>query len=271
MGSKSWIYTIANYEQSDIDQLSALECTRHRCAKETGIGGLDHLQGFIVFYKNYRLSALKKLNSRAHWEETKSKEHAVNYCTKGTIIIDTNNKVQGKRNDLAEAIECLKTGGIESVMDEHPGVYLKYNKIENLLNKKPPNYREVTVHVLYGPPGSGKTRRAYETHPNLYRWTPSTGGKVWFDGYTNQDSILLDDYNGQIQYEFLLQMLDKYPMRLEKKGSFCWGMYTYVWITSNIHPSEWHLGKNEALLRRIDKIEFVTDSVTKVVKGNTML
>lgn len=86
--SRSWCYTLNNYTELDINQFKAFSCKKHRCAKEIGEKGTQHLQGAITFSRGYRISQLKKLNPRAHWEISKTKD-AENYCTKGEIIIDS--------------------------------------------------------------------------------------------------------------------------------------------------------------------------------------
>lgn len=52
---------------------------------ESGINGTPHLQGYVIFLKNKGLTALKKLEPRAHWERRRgSHAEARAYCTKGS-------------------------------------------------------------------------------------------------------------------------------------------------------------------------------------------
>lgn len=92
--SRTWCYTINNPTNEDIEFVKRLDCTEHVCAKEIGEMGTPHLQGCITFPKPYRMSALKKLHPKAHWEATKSDEHAFNYCRKvgSEIIVDIRKK-----------------------------------------------------------------------------------------------------------------------------------------------------------------------------------
>jgi len=52
---------------------------------EKGESGTPHLQGFIIFKKKMRLSAVKKVFQRAHWEISQDENltRAANYCKKG--------------------------------------------------------------------------------------------------------------------------------------------------------------------------------------------
>lgn len=261
MANKSWCYTLNNYEEADIEQFKAFECNRHRCAKEVGESGTPHLQGIITFGKSMRLSALKKLNERTHWEPCKVKEASLNYCTKGEIIIDTKSGEQGKRTDLEDAIETLKKTGLKGVREEHATVYVKHHKgLKALLydfeEDSIPKWCPPEVIVLWGKPGCGKTRRCMEIDENLYTVSnPSTNGALWFDGYTGQETILLDDFYGWVKYHELLRLLDGYRMRLQTKGGFTHKAWKRVLITSNEHPSQWyHRGEWEALERRLSQI-----------------
>lgn len=258
MVARSWTYTLNHYDDEEIETLKLLECTRHRCGKEIGVEGTPHLQGIICFTKTYRLAGLKKILPRAHWEPTKSVEHALNYCAKGVVIIDKNTREQGKRNDIDDAIKTLKEQGIEAVKEDHPLVYLKYQqKLNSLLNMKPPPYREVEVILITGPPGTGKSRRAREIDPELY--SVPLGHKVWFDGYVNEQTILLDDFEGEMTYTNLLRLLDVYPIQLEIKGGFVWNMYTRVIITSNKSPDAWYPHRDiSALKRRITSTTIIS-------------
>lgn len=84
--AKSWCYTLNNYTEEEKDRLSHLECNYHVCGDEVGETGTHHLQGYIVFRQSHRLSALKKIQPRAHWERPKADENAANYCMKEKIL-----------------------------------------------------------------------------------------------------------------------------------------------------------------------------------------
>lgn len=98
--SKSWIYTLNNYTDEDIEQIKAWDnVTMHRCCKEIGSEGTKHLQGAITFIRTYTIKALKKLNPKIHWEKAKTKDADI-YCTKGEIIININNRRQGQKKTI---------------------------------------------------------------------------------------------------------------------------------------------------------------------------
>jgi len=45
-------------------------------------------------------------------------------------------------------------------------------------------------------------------------------GQLWFDCYENQEVLLLDDFYGNIRYSYMLNLLDRYTIRLPVKGSY---------------------------------------------------
>lgn len=107
--------------------------------------GKLHVQGFCVFTTNKRLNALKAVSSRAHWELMKGKlEDSEAYCSKeGSREPGYNPRTwgerpvnqQGKRNDLAHAIEALHASKESTIADKlrdvaaaEPAAYVKYYK-----------------------------------------------------------------------------------------------------------------------------------------------
>lgn len=66
-----------------------------------------------------------------------------------------------------------------------------------------PIEREVRVIVLVGLPGTGKSRYCWENYPNLF----SKPSGNWWDGYNGEETVLLDDFYGDIEYSELLKFL----------------------------------------------------------------
>lgn len=46
---------------------------------------------------------------------------------------------------------------------------------------------------IYGPPGTGKTRYVHEKYDDIY----DKGQNKWWDGYTGQKVVLIDDLDKQ--------------------------------------------------------------------------
>ncbi len=79
---------------------------------------------------------------------------------------------------------------------------------------------------------------------------PGRGGRVWFDGYLGEPTLLIDDFEPkEVGIRLMLRMLDKWPMRLEVKGGVVQPNWTKVIITNNLHPREWYPNANAAVVR----------------------
>lgn len=270
MVSRTWFYTLNNYTEQEVIQFKSFLCKKHRCTKEVGEGGTPHLQGQITWNKTYRLAGLKKMNPRAKWMITESEDHAINYCTKGEIIVDLNNSQQGTRNDLLDIGKRLVAGeDIKQVAGDRPDMYIKYHagmtKLWNMFQEDPDDkIYDTKVYIYWGKPGTGKSYCARHKFKSIYR-VPKTGkadSAVWFDGYRGQKTILFEEFYGNISYEMMLDFCDIYPMQVPVKGGFGHRKWENIIFTSNKHPNEWWTFEDntDAFKRRITDITLFTEA-----------
>lgn len=80
-----WCFTLNNYELDQMEQME--QVLKHKCRwyvfqEETGESGTPHLQGTICLEKKQRLTGLKVINPKIHWEPTKAVKASLAYCTK---------------------------------------------------------------------------------------------------------------------------------------------------------------------------------------------
>lgn len=122
---------------------------------------------------------------------------------------------------------------------------------------------KVEVHI--GPTCTGKTRTCHDAadyHGGGLYCPLMDQGKIWFDGYDMEKSILLDEFTGDhVSISLLLRLLDIYPMRVSSKGGSKIPAWECVYITSNLHIHEWwngqmHYEHMNALRRRITRVEY---------------
>lgn len=237
-----------------------------------------HVQGYIEFSKPMRVAALKKFSDRAHWEPRRgTQEQARDYAMKadtrfnGPWEFGTLAK-QGKRTDL-EAIGALvkaRKTNVE-ILEELGPTTARFSKQITFLRftyAEGDSDRQLTgvrVIVLYGETNTGKTYAAinYLSGGKDYYICEAPShkdSKVWFDGYEGQGNLILDDFAGSFCcFRFLLRLLDCYKLKVEIKGGHTWAAWHNVYITTNVHPSEWYPAEiNSApLKRRINEIRFV--------------
>jgi hypothetical protein len=122
-------------------------------------------------------------------------------------------------------------------------MYLQVNKVNMLYHHKRnnQNYRKVEVYVYWGLGGTGKTRKVFDENPNVFRcnnWKAFNG--LIFDGYDGEDVILLDDFCGNIPFNFFLNIIDGHPLSVKVKYGHVSVNYTKVFITSTKIPTLWY-------------------------------
>ncbi len=117
---------------------------------------------------------------------------------------------------------------------------------------------EKEVVVFYGRTGSGKSRRAWD-EAGLEAYAKDPRSK-WWDGYRGEENVIIDEFRGTIDISHILRWFDRYPVRVERKGSSVPLGAKKFWITSNIGPDEWYPGLDsatlDALKRRLTNITF---------------
>jgi RNA helicase len=117
---------------------------------------------------------------------------------------------------------------------------------------------ERVITVYWGATGTGKSKRAWdEAGLDAYPKDPCT--KFW-DGYRDQQHVVIDEFRGDINISHVLRWFDRYPVNVEQKHGACTLLAKRIWITSNINPDDWYMQINNetrlALLRRMTIIEF---------------
>lgn len=257
-----------------------------------------HLQAYVFFSDRKRLRQLKALyNPQIHWELRKgTHKQAKHYCSKpheapckagchvsiacpchickkertektalpNTFVEfgsdDHIPDMSGTRMDLERIKDKIdEQVTLEQIWDEDFSTMVQWHKgIEKYAFIKTPdrNPDEINVQLHYGVPGSGKTRWAAENYPDAY-WLSGQG--KWWDGYESQDTVIIDDFNGWIQYHMLQRIIDRYPFNIEVKGGTRKLVATEFIITSNRPPEEWYNyekihGSVETINRRIHEI-----------------
>ncbi len=238
---------------------------------EAGDNGTPHFQAYMEFKKDKTLYAMKQLEPRAHWEPRfkGTRDQARQYCMKADTRISGPwesgdwKTDQGKRTDLDTACAIVKKHGLDALAELAPTVYVKYSrgfeKLAFLQRGKRAAPPRIIMH--YGPTGTFKTGLVLHRHPDAYKKPPGT---KWFDGYTGQKVLLLDDFAGAssgVRLDWTLQLLDRYDIDVEMKGGHVRLLAETIYVTTNIHPSAWfdyttRGGQYRALARRFHEIIF---------------
>jgi len=273
MAFRNYCYTFNNYVATDVEALKAYACKYHVIGFEVGAEGTKHLQGYIEFGTPKKFNALKNAFPKIHWEKRKgTAKQAADYCKKDEHYWeDGEMSQQGKRSDIAEAVELIQDGNkMKVVAQQYPIQFVKYHKGFKALQSELTEPRDYvpTVTVLYGPTGTGKSKKARELLTDYWVWTPQRG--QWFDGYQGEDNVIFEEFRGQMPLGMMLSLLDRYECPVQYKGGTTEFRGRNIVITSPCHPRDWYENsgddKIDQLLRRISKIEKLTEQVTQVTE-----
>lgn len=225
--------------------------------------GFLHWQVLVAFKSKQSLSGVRNTFGPCHAELSRS-EAATAYCQKEeSAIMGTQFEFGAKpfrRNakvDWESVWSSAQSGNLDRIPANVRVVnYRTIRAISSDYSKARGMERRCVV--LWGKTGTGKSRRAWdEASMDAYAKDPRT--KFW-DGYNGEKNIVIDEFRGGIDIAHLLRWLDRYPVRVEIKGSSKPLEAECFWITSNISPVMWYPMLDEetlnALLRRMEVIEF---------------
>lgn len=272
--SRGWILTLpsADYPQDVVER--GLSKWPFVGQLESGAEtGFEHWQVYIESASPIRFTTLKNLFPKGHFEARKgTKEQAFEYVTKeetslgvriqsGTIEVASK---QGKRSDLDQIHDLIINDGLSAaeVLLQMPSA-LRYSSHMEKLQEARDNQnlsskqRDVKAYYLHGGTGVGKSSGliAFYGAENVYR---VSSYEHPFDSYRNQQVLILDEFDGNVPFELLLNLLDRYPLLLPARYRDRYAAVTEVWLVSNLplnrfyedirrmQPQRW-----AALLRRL--------------------
>lgn len=272
---KNWCFTINNPVLTPDQLLDILSPNASFVIfqKEVGEQGTPHYQGYCQFSTKKRLNTLRALVAGAHWSPARgTAEQNRTYCSKpegrvdGPFTFGAITK-QGCRKDIEEYRDAILEGKTDlQLLEDYATqtcLYPRFIAFVRAQTVKPRNEKP-TVQCFYGASGTGKTRDAYsstEREKVFLVSRPDSGRPLWWDGYSPSwhTTIIIDDFYGWIPWSYLLQLIDRYPFKVEIKGGKLEFNSPNIYLTSNQHPKEWYknVPNNDLtpLLRRIDTIK----------------
>lgn len=280
--SKNWVFT--SYQEDApifIETLMMFLAYEQETCPETG---RKHWQGYVSMLRKTTLSAIKtNVNESWHWEIMRgSFSDNQAYCNKegglvkfGTCPIDQ----QGVRNDVNAVRARLINGeNLDDIILTEPYLYQRAGRVmerlnEIILRSRRRNW-ETRIIWFYGPTGTGKTREVYEREEksSLYIKPLGRADVNWWDAYRGEEAILLDDFRGQLDYDELLRLADRYPMTVSRRGREPLPFLAKrIYITSALRPDEVYLSQNargdslRQLERRVVELKQFVDPVNAAV------
>jgi len=262
--SKYWCLVWNNYPPDHLQKLGSLPAATYRIIsyEHAPTTGTPHLHVYIEFRKLTRFETLQRLNLFSDIQSRKgTSKQASDYCKdklkpgpsenyveEGILSVST----QGKRNDLNNACEIIKQFGVDGLIEENPGIYVKHHRgFESLafkLNARQPKIIPEVI-VYWGDTGTGKTHSVMEQSPNCFL----SSNCKWYDGWDGERDICFEEFSGGITINNFLRLIDRYPVTVETKGGTINFNPKRVFITSHYHPSKWYADSErfQELWRRI--------------------
>jgi len=269
--AKTWFLT---YPRCDISKEEARDLLiakgkpiKGGCvAQELHKDGTPHLHVYLQLEKQFSCKSWSfwDLNGKhGDYDKARNPAKALEYVRKDNNYIewgdlDIEAMVNARQSHLAYTGKRMQEEPLHIIADDHPELMHNYKKLQqNVLAYKKDKleaYTHETVRGIwiYGPPGVGKSHFVRATEPDLY----IKAQNKWWDGYTGQTAVLLDDLDSDCLAHYLKIWADKYSFDGEVKGDTVRCTYQRFYVTSNFSIQE--VFKNlpevtiEAIRRRFD-------------------
>ena len=204
-----------------------------------------HHQGW-AYFKNQKSSykEVATLLGVSHVEGMRgSLSQNDDYCSKeGAMKHFGTRPTPGERLDLEDIKQRIMEGeSVDELTMWNPELFHQYgrtlSKIEQIQLRKKFRTWMTVGKWYYGPTGTGKSHTAFEdfTPEDCYVKNLSDD---WWDGYVGQPRVILNDFRGQIKYEELLCLVDKWPHTVKQRNRepvpF---LARELIVTSSLHPA----------------------------------
>lgn len=238
----SWCFTSFEIEKPKFDN----EKMKYLCfsPEVCPTTGKPHWQGYFYLYNQMTMSAIKK-KINGSWKLIPcdgSPQQNIIYCGAEDYVKDGKQKLKnplfeefgvrpemGKRTDLVELKENLVSGkcSIDNILIENPVAYHQYGrtleKIDSLINSKKFRMLENMPDVVwyYGETGAGKSHKLFEGYNPETHYLLNVKDSGFWEGYKLQKIILINEFRGEMKFNDLLQLCDKWPYTVKSKGKAC--------------------------------------------------
>lgn len=256
MSRKSaYCFTINNYTEDDVRAVSTVKCKGMKAGYEIApTTGTPHIQGAVYWKDPVTMStANRRLGGRAAlfvmggtWEDQ-------DYCLKDGKILrnDGEGPSQGKRTDIEKFKDAIENGlTLRDAYKEYPGMMARYPRFykEYKSSMNADKFRDWMTKGTwyYGETGVGKSHKAFENFNPSTCYVHEASDKGWWDGYDGHDTVIINEFRGEIPYAELLSLVDKWPKCVSRRGCAPVPFVAkHVIITSSLPPEKVYWRQNE--------------------------
>ena len=123
---------------------------------------------------------------------------------------------QGKRTDIDAIKDAILSGETtaDKVCCENPVFFHQYgrtmDRLQGIALRRRFRTEMTKGEWVTGPTGCGKSHRAFEGFNPETHYVKNLN-EDWWDGYTGQETVILNEFRGQIKFSELLDLVDKWP------------------------------------------------------------
>lgn len=270
MKSRRFFCTWNNYTEDNYDEVLAegKAAKYFICCREVGEECKTPHLHFGIHFKNQRsLNAVRKLFKCDVRIANGDDDSWMKYMSKQDPepVIYGKPAKPGERKDLDEIKnEIMEGKRVDEICEESPMIFHLYgrtlDRLETIALKKRWRTEFTTGTWLYGPTGTGKSYRAFKDyHPDThYIWKDDLG---WQDDYKGQETVIINEFRGEIRYKDMLELTDENPFNVRRRGREMIPFISKkIIVTSSLHPMDIYnnlAAKDslEQLLRRFEIIE----------------
>lgn len=243
---------------------------------EKGAGGTKHIQGYFELKQKVKAKTMSNKFrglALAGWVAPAkgTAEHSIDYI--GHMGDEWADKpgllagpwsvgrvmVQGQRTDLTNLADAIRAGmPMRDLCMNYTAtmlrVYGNAQRMVNILDQRERNWT-TECYVYTGVAGSGKSHAAHaearEYIADLVRnqiikyerpydlMVPGKNQPLWWQGYTGQSVVIIDDFYGTIAIDEFKRLIDKWPVTVNVKNGDAQFLARRVYITSNIGWKNW--------------------------------
>lgn len=263
------------------------------------VTGVKHWQTHIYTKVRCRFNQVRTLlglDTNLYWIAASIyPTRSIEYCKKdetrveGATFIEhgkqPNGNGSGKRTDLDLCVEIINEGGdLYRLAEECPKSVIQYhNGLQKLITlKQQHRTSKPECIIIYGPTNLGKTTWAINlcTSENVDYHPLNTSGKgrngyrIWWDGYSGQHTVLIDEMDGDtMTIDMFKKLIDTPKLFVEVKGGTVVMNAKRFIFTSNHAPQRWwrdsHKVDYDAFVRRVDLYEIWSGSSYLDVRKET--
>lgn len=257
----------AETKEDLLDFLLKLGADKVVVAREKHESGEPHLHAYLKFEKKKDIRKPTYFDFKGYhgnYQTAKCPAAVIKYVKKDEDFLEFNisikdyEKGQKMHKSVVGQELITKQKTVEEAVKEHPELIFQYGSLKRnvdqyLLNTTAPwsGFRENLW--IVASTGKGKSQWCYRTYPDAYRKSQNK----WWDGYTGQETVILEDMDTNVLGHYLKIWGDHYACTGEIKGGTVPLFHKRFIITSQYYIS--NLWKDdtemaEAIARRFKTV-----------------